>query len=154
MTRDTLTHAAALSGLGLAAGLVGALAMSGSQKAEMAITGRKPSDTPAKAVEEVTGTDVQDPTAEQSLSTAGHLAFGTALGLGLAAMEKVPEPARTIAFFAAAWGAGTSLITGLGLSDPPTKWDRTQLATDLGHHAVYAASAATAFYGLRRLAKV
>jgi hypothetical protein len=154
MDRSNLTAAATLAGLGLAAGLVGTLVMSLSQKAEMTLTGREASDTPAKALETIAGAPEQDDRTQQQLSTAGHLAFGTGLGLGLAALSKVPEPARGVAFFAGAWGAGTALITGLGLSDPPTKWDAKKLATDFGHHAVYAAAAAAAFFGFRRLARV
>jgi hypothetical protein len=154
MQRTNLTHAAQLAGIGLVAGLVGTLAMSLSQKAEIALTRRPPSKTPAEAIETLTGTEIEDERAEQQLSTAGHLAFGTGLGLGLAALERVPEPARGLAFFAGAWSAGTALITGLGLSDPPTRWDAKKLATDLGHHAVYAAASAAAFLGLRRLARI
>jgi len=154
MDRTNLTNAAQLAGLGLFAGLIGTLAMTLSQKAEMAITQREASDTPAKAVQTITGVDVPDPKQEQDLSTAAHVAFGTGLGLGLAALAKVPEPARGVAFFAGAWGAGTALITALGLSDPPTRWGGNKLAIDLGHHAVYAATAAAAFVELRRLARV
>jgi hypothetical protein len=153
MKSSSLKQGAAVAGLGLVAGLLGALTMSLSQRAEMAATKRPPSDTPAKAVETISGAEVPEQ-AEPPLSTAAHLAFGTSLGLGLAALGKVPEPARGALFFAGAWSAGTALITGLGLSDPPTRWDAKKLATDLGHHAVYAASAAAAFFGLRRLARI
>ncbi len=148
----SLERAGTIAGFGLLAGLIGATVMLGSQKAEMALTGRAPSDTPAKAVEQLTGIDPDGAATEQTLSTAGHFAFGTGLGLGLALLDDVPEPARGALFFAGAWSLGTAVITGLGLSEPPTKWTRTQLATDLGHHLVYAASAAAAFAGLRRLA--
>ena len=153
MKQAELSHAAGLAGLGLAAGLAGALVMLLSQKAEAAITRRGASTTPSKAVEKVSGVDLPE-SDEQALTTPIHLAFGTALGLGLAAMAKVPEPARGALFFAGAWSAGSALVTGLDLSDPPTKWDAKTLAIDLGHHAVYAASAAAAFLGLRRLARL
>jgi hypothetical protein len=154
MTNTEMSDAAKLAGFGLLAGLAGSLVMLASQTIEMRLTKREGSDTPAEAVEKLSGIEVEDKSTEQQLSTAAHFAFGTGLGLGLAALAKVPEPARGIAFFASAWGAGTALIAGLGLSDPPTKWDPAKLAIDLGHHAVYAASAAATFVGLRRLARV
>jgi hypothetical protein len=154
MERAPVITAAGLAGIGLAAGLIGTLAMTLSQSAEMALTKRAPSKTPAKAIERLSGAPALGAEREGALSNAGHFAFGTALGLGLVALAPVPEPARGAAFFAGAWGAGTALITGLGLSDPPTKWDADKLAIDLGHHAVYAATAAAAFFGLRRLARL
>lgn len=154
MDKSNISHGLQLAGIGLLAGLAGTLAMSLSQSAEMRLTGRKPSDVPAKAVETLVQQPIEDDDSEKQLSTAAHFAFGTSLGLGLAAMAKVPEPVRGAAFFAGAWATGTTLITSLGLSDPPTRWKARQLATDLGHHAVYAATAAAAFFGLRRLARV
>jgi len=154
MTSDNLSNAAKLAGFGLLAGLAGSLVMLASQRAEMRLTKREGSDIPAEAVEKLSGIDVEDRSTEHQLSTAAHFAFGTGLGLGLAALAKVPEPARGIAFFACAWSAGAALITGLNLSDPPTKWDPAKLAIDLGHHAVYAATAAGTFFGLRRLARI
>jgi hypothetical protein len=154
MQQNTLATAAGLTGIGLVAGLIGTLAMTAGQKAEMALTRRPPSDTPAKAIESIAGDKVNQVASERQLSTAGHLAFGTGLGLGLAALAPVPEPVRAGLFFAGAWSAGAALLTGLGLSDPPTRWDAKKLAIDLGHHAVYAATAAVTFLGLRRLARL
>lgn len=154
MDDKALPHGAALAAFGLAAGFAGAVAMSLSQKAEMAMSGRPPSNTPAEAVEAVTGMGRQDAQSERQLSTAAHLAFGTGLGLGMAALAGVPEPARGLAFFTAAWTAGNTLVTRLGLSDPPSEWSAKQLATDIGHHAVYATATAATFAALRRIARV
>jgi hypothetical protein len=145
---------AGLAALGLCAGLIGTLAMTASQKAEIALTGRKPSRTPAQAVETLSGTKPQTDGGEQQLSSAAHLAFGTTLGLGLAALAEVPEPGRGALFLAGAWATGTAITTELGLADPPTRRDARELATDLGHHVVYAVTAALAFAGLRRLARI
>jgi hypothetical protein len=155
MDRTPAATAATLTGLGLLAGLAGAAVMLLSQKAEMSVTGREPSDTPAKALETIARTDPpKDERIQQDLSTIGHFAFGTGLGLGLAALAKVPEPARGLAFFAGVWTIGNGVLTALGLAEPPTRWKREELAVDVGHHAVYAATAAGAFLGLRKLAKV
>ena len=153
MKTSDLSRTAGLAGIGLAAGFAGAVLMLMSQKAEMAITNRDPSTSPSKAVEKVTAVDLSE-TDEQTLSTPIHLAFGTALGLGLAALTKVSEPARTGLFFAGTWSAGNGLLVALDLSDPPTRWDAKRLAIDVAHHAVYAAGAAATFLGLRRLARL
>lgn len=149
MEESRIQRVASLVGIGLLAGFAGAVLMTVSQKVEMAITGRQPSSTPAEAAEKIAGVDLAD-TDEQRLSTPLHLAFGSALGLGLAASARVPEPARSALFFAGAWSAGTGVLTGLELSEPPTRWDAKTLAVDLAHHAVYAAGAVAAFVGLRR----
>lgn len=154
MQKTDLIRPAQIAGIGLLAGLAGTAAMSLSQAIEMRLTKRAPSPTPAKAVEALAGVEAPKEATEARLSTAAHIAFGTSLRLGLAAMAKVPEPARGALFLAGSWSAGTALITGLGVSDPPTKWGSRQLATDIGHHAVYAASAALAFVRLRRLVRV
>lgn len=152
MTSKQIIDAGKLIGAGLAAGLVGSLAMSFAQRAEMRLTGRAASKMPAKAVEILANVAPRNERQEQKLSTAGHLVFGTSMGLGLAAFARMPGVARGLSLFAGAWGVGTGVIMALGLSDPPTRWSGKELATDLAHHAVYAASATAAFAGLRRLA--
>ena len=153
MQKSDVIRSVEIAGLGLLAGLIGTLAMSTSQALEMRLTKRKASTTPAEAVETLVGVDVPDWLTEHQLSTAAHVTFGTGLGLGLAALAKLPEPARGAVFFIGSWSAGTAMITGLGVSDPPTKWGVKSLVIDLAHHAVYAGSAALAFSGLQRLAR-
>ena len=154
MDKQELSRAGTLVGLGLLSGLAGTLIMTIGQKVEMRLTGREPSAVPAEAVETITDMRKLEAPREAQLSTVAHVAFGTGLGVGLAALSKVPEPTRGMAFFVGAWGAGAALITSLGLAEAPTKWGARKLAIDLGHHAVYAASAAATFFGLRRLARV
>ncbi|USI72243.1 hypothetical protein [Sphingomonas morindae] len=139
-------------GLALGAGLAGAAVMLVSQKIEMKASGRAPSDTPAKAIETLAGFELYDEAAEARLSTFGHFAFGTGLGLGLAAIDRVPEPWRTLVFASGCWAIGTGTLVGLGVSEPPTRWGATALATDLGHHAVYAAASASAYAAGKALA--
>ena len=145
-----LSASAGRIGLGLAAGLIGTLVMTLGQKAEIALTDRPPSKVPAQAVEKITDTEVAE-SREQQLSTAVHFAYGTALGVGLAAMDEVPEPARTALYFAAAWGAGMALLQGLKLEGRPSEWDLSSAAIDGGHHVVYALAAGLAYDGGRRL---
>lgn len=133
--------------VGLAAGAVGTIVMTIGQKAEMVATGRAPSPTPSKAVEEVTGIELSKD-AEQRASTPIHFAYGTALGAGLAALHGVKEPLRTLGFFAGAYGSGQLLLTQLGLAKPPQEQEPVELATELGHHLVYAATAGLAYSAL------
>ena len=150
MTRKDLAAAGSVAAIGLAAGLVGTLVMSLGQRAEMGLSGRSSSHTPAKAIEAVSGVDVPDGYQDR-VSLWTHLGYGTALGLGLAALAKVPEPARGTIFGTGAWLGGAGLQTALGVNDPPTRWKRAELAIDLLHHAVYAGAAAATFSGLTSL---
>ncbi|SFS00613.1 hypothetical protein [Sphingomonas jatrophae] len=138
--------------LGLAAGLVGTVVMTLGQKLEMALTDRPPSTTPAKAVETVTGIEPSKPD-EARLSNATHFAYGTALGAGLAALDRVPEPARTLAFLAMAQGTGAAILQALDLSGKPSEWGVQDAAIDVGHHLVYAVTAGLAYQGGKTLAQ-
>jgi hypothetical protein len=140
-------------GIGLAAGLVGTLVMTLGQKAEMTLTRRPPSTVPAEAVEEVSGVELETKADERRASTPIHFAYGTALGGALAALDEVPEPARTAVFFALAWGGGAALLTTLGLAKPPTQQKPAEVATDLGHHLVYALAAGAAYAALTRFSE-
>jgi hypothetical protein len=131
--------------IGLLAGLAGTIVMTLGQKLEMRLTGREGSDDPAEAVEDLTGEKVEDQRQKQALTNAVHFAYGTALGTTLAALDGVKEPARTALFFAGAWGLGALIETWLHPDQPVTQWDAQQLATDIGHHIVYAAAASFAY---------
>ena len=62
-----------------------------------------------------------------------------------ALLDDVPEPARTAAFFGLAYGGGAALLSGLKLAPPPTEQKPAEIATDVGHHLVYALSAGAAY---------
>ena len=138
-------------GLGLAAGLVGTIVMTLGQKAEMALTDRPPSKEPAEAVEKISGIDVQDDHKEALLSTGVHFAYGIALGAGLAAIDEVPEPARTALYLAGAQATGMALLQALDLDGKPSEWDAKTAAIDVGHHIVYAIAAGLAYDAGKRL---
>lgn len=140
-------------GLGIASGLVGTIAMTLGQKIEMALTKRPPSTVPAKAVEKVANVDLADEEDEKCASTPVHYAYGTALGGSLALLDDIPEPMRTAAFFGLAYGGGAALLTGLKLAPPPTEQKPSEIATDVGHHLVYALAAGGAYALLTRLAE-
>lgn len=139
--------------MGFGAGLAGTTVMTLSQRAEMALSGRAPSRIPAKAIEKIGDVQLADRADESWASVPVHFAYGSALGIGLAALDRVREPWRSAAFFAAAWGAGVALTTGLGLARPPHRQSGRMLAIDLGHHAIYAAAAGFAYAAANRLAE-
>lgn len=135
--------------LALLAGLAGTAAMTLGQKVEQAFTQREDSRTPAKGVERATGVEPEDDASEARLSNATHWTYGTALGAGLLALRGLDEPARTGAFLAGVWGLALALESFANPDEPATEWSAQALATDFGHHLVYA-GAATLGYGLLR----
>ena len=140
-------------GIGLAAGLVGTIVMTLGQKAEMAVTKRPASKAPAQAVEKVSGVELASEAEEKRASMPIHFAYGTALGGALAGLDGLREPARTGIFFATAWAGGAALLNALGLAKPPDEQEPAKLATDLGHHFVYAVSAGAAYALLTHFAR-
>jgi len=138
-------------GLGLAAGLIGTLVMTFSQEVEMALTDRPPSKVPAEGAEKATGIDVADEAREQTLSNIVHFGYGTALGATLAALDDVPEPARTIAYFIGAQATGMAVLQALDLEGKPSEWDAPSATIDVGHHLVYAVATGLAYAGGKRL---
>ncbi len=115
------------------------------QRTEIAISGREPSRSPAKAIEKIGHVELADRGDEERASIPIHFAYGTSLGIGLVVLERMREPWRTAVFFSAVWTAGAALLTGLGLAKPPHRQRPRDLAVDLGHHAVYATTAALAY---------
>jgi hypothetical protein len=138
-------------GLGLAAGLIGTLVMTLGQEVEMALTDRPPSKMPAEGAEKAIGIDVSDEGREQTFSSIVHFGYGTVLGAGLAALDDVPEPARTLAYFLGAQAVGMGLLQALDLEGKPTEWDAPSAAIDVGHHLVYAIATGLAYTGGKRL---
>jgi len=147
----TSLHPLQRIGLGLAAGLVGTIAMTLGQKVEMALADRPPSTMPADAVEKIGDFDVADDRQEALLSSGVHFAYGIALGAGFAAIDEVPEPARTALYFVGAQSIGMALLQALDLDGKPSEWDAPTAAVDVGHHVVYAVAAGLAYAGGRRL---
>jgi hypothetical protein len=69
----------------------------------------------------------------------------------LAALEDVPEPARTLAYFVGAQATGMAVLQALDLEGKPTEWDAPSATIDVGHHLVYAVAAGLAYSGGKRL---
>lgn len=134
----------------LLAGLAGTAAITLSQMLEQKLSGREESRTPAKGAERATGVEPESDAAEARLSNVTHWAYGTGLGASLVALRRVDEPARSALFFAGVWGLALALESFANPEEPVTEWGAQALATDLGHHIVYAGAATLAFALLQR----
>lgn len=142
-------------GQGIFAGLAGTAAITASQAAEMFLTGRKPSDSPAQAAQKVLKIQPQDEKARARLVQLVHWVYGTSWGLFralLGAMGIRGAPATFLHWAAIQQGADT-LLPALKIAPPVAEWDRKQLAVELGHHFVYALAAGAAFDALENSSK-
>jgi hypothetical protein len=125
---------------GLAAGFVGTVALTVSQRIEMRLSGRPPSDLPAKVFEGVLGISLRGRRRELA-GTAAHWVNNTASGLGRAALgaaglRGAPAVAGTLVLYL---GGEALLFTRLG-------FPRTALRpVDLLHAGVYAVSTSATY---------
>ena len=149
-------------GKGLLAGFVGAVAMTVASTIEMKVRRRPPSSTPADAAGKVLGVQPRDEAGKRRFGTLVHYAYGSAWGLGRAALgaalctssrrrgrrSALVEP---IAFFAAVWGAALAMLPALGVAKPFWRWGAKEVAIDALHHSVYAAATDGAYRLLGRV---
>ncbi len=130
-------------GVGLIAGLAGTIAMTLSQMAEMKVTHRKPSNTPANAVREVLDVEPVTPGKAEEVSNEAHLAYGTSLGmirgiLGLAGLKGIIADSF---HFLIVWGGQLYMLPSLKVAAPITHQSAKTITTDIVHHIVYVATA-------------
>jgi len=140
-------------GKGLAAGLLGTVAMTVSSTIEQKVRGREASSAPAKAAEKVLGIEkFQSDAAEQRFSTLVHWAYGTGWGVARGVLRSVglPPPAATPAHFLAIWGGAAVTLPALDVAPPITAWGREEIAIDAWHHLVYVTAVALAYEALDR----
>ena len=140
-------------GRGLAAGAVGAAAMTVTQRLEMAVTSRAPSDVPGQVGAHLL--PGKDPTAVadvRQLSAPVHWAHGVAMGgvRGAMGAAGLTGPAATAAHFALVWGGDAALYRALGIAEVPWRWSGAELATDMLHKGVYAAVTGAVYDALDR----
>lgn len=138
--------------IGLVAGLVGTIAITASQAIEMRLTGRKPSDAPARAFCKVTGIQPQTPRGKQILAQAVHWLYGTSWGLFRSGLDLagVRGVTATAAHALAIEGAAITILPGLELAPPVTEWEPKEVAVEFLHHVVYATAAGVTYDALRR----
>jgi hypothetical protein len=134
-------------GKGLVAGVVGTAAMTISSTIEEKLSGREPSDTPARAAGKLLGVQPRDPAGRARFSNVMHWAYGTSWGAarGLLAALGLRGPAASAAHFALVWGGEQVMLPALGVAPPPWQWGAESLATDGLHHAVYAGTTGIAY---------
>ncbi|WP_404379531.1 hypothetical protein [Caenispirillum salinarum] len=141
---------------GLAAGAIGTAAMTAGQHAEMRVTGRPSSVSPAEALCRLIGIETRTDRQEARLARQAHWAYGTAWGGGRALMENAgggrpAEPWQTLLFTGLTWSAGVLLLRSTGNAPPLRQWTGRSLMIDFGHHLVFATVTGTAFRLLRRV---
>ena len=127
---------------GMFAGAVGTIAMTLSERLEMAVTGRKGSQVPGEvAAHLVPGKDPHSDADVESLNTPMHWAHGIGMGAvrGLLDVGGVRGPAASAAHFVLLWGGDAALYRALGVADVPWRWEGDELVTDVLHKGVYAA---------------
>jgi hypothetical protein len=134
-------------GKGILAGLAGTAAITAAQMLDQKLTGREPSDAPAKAVEKVVKVEPKDEEGEQRLSNLTHWAYGTGWGVPRAALAALglAAPVATLLHFAIVWGTALVMLPTLRVAPPATEWDQRELAKDAVLHFTYAAAAGLAY---------
>ena len=139
-------------GKGLFAGLAGTAAMTVSSTAEMKLSGRGASETPAQAAEKVLDVEPNDEDSEARFSNLVHWGYGTGWGgvRGLLASAGLSGPTATLAHLALVWGAEQVVLPALNVSAPVFKYGGKATATDLLHHLVYATATGLAYSYLER----
>jgi hypothetical protein len=147
-----LNDIASAIGKGLLAGLIGTAAMTLSSTLEMKLRGRQADDTPSKAAGKVLGVQPRNPQGKARFGSIVHWGYGTAWGgvRGLAALTGLPSPAAGLIHFAAVWGAAQLMLPSLDVSPPISEWSAEEVATDIFHHAVYAAATGAAYDFIER----
>jgi hypothetical protein len=126
---------------GMLAGVAGTMAMTVSERLEMALSGRQPSTVPGQVGAHLL--PAKDPTSAtdvERLNSSVHWAHGISMGALRGALDQagLRGAKASAAHFALLWGGDAALYRGLGIAGVPWQWDGDELATDLLHKAVYA----------------
>ena len=142
-------------GVGLIAGLAGTIAMTVCQIAEMKVTGRKPSSTPANAVREVLDVEPVTPGKVEKVSNEVHLAYGTSLGMirGLIGLVGLKGMIANTLHFIIIWGGKIFMLPSLRVAAPITHESRKSITTDIVHHLVYVTTAGCVYDAINQKKK-
>lgn len=140
----TIAH---IIGKGILAGLAGTAAISLAQRIEMKITGREPSDSPAKAVNKTLHIEATDEEHKEAFVEGVHWAYGTLWGLARGALDAagLRGPLATAVHFAAVWGTAMVMLPALKIAPPVKEWGAKSIATDGAEHLVYGIAAGLAY---------
>lgn len=126
---------------GMLAGVVGTIAMTISERLEMAVTGREASQVPGEvAAHLLPGRHPEVASDVEQLNSPMHWAHGISMGAlrGLLDAGGMRGSTATVAHFALLWGGDAMLYRALGVADAPWRWSADELAADLLHKGVYA----------------
>lgn len=166
-------------GKGLIAGFAGTVAITISQMIEMQLTNRGSSNAPMKVAKKVLGVEPKgqaalevaesDPDSERNeeelkqsvqdnteqFSQFLHFLYGTSWGVarGLMDLAGIKGVPASVAHFGAIWGAAQVMLPAANASKPITQWSPKQIATDVGHHVVYAFVAGAVYDAMERYPK-
>ncbi|MEV6055844.1 hypothetical protein [Streptomyces sp. NPDC052107] len=140
-----LGQMAAAMGVGLAAGLVGTLAMTLSSTVK--VRGRQSSSAPADAAGKLLGAAPVDERGRARFSSAVHYGYGTAWGAarGLLAALGVPPAVASTVHMGLVWASEMIALPALGVAPPATEWGTAEIAVDGWHHLVYATATGAAY---------
>lgn len=136
---------------GMVAGAVGTIAMTISERLEMAVTGREASQVPGQVgAHLLPGRDPDAQPDVEALNSPVHWAHGVGMGAlrGLLDVGGVRGPTATAAHFALFWGADAALYRGQGIADVPWRWSGDELASDVLHKGVYAVATGAVYDAL------
>lgn len=127
----------------LLAGAVGTAAMTVSERLEMALTGRSPSQVPGRVgAHLLPGRNARSASDVDGLNSAVHWGHGVLMGSlrGVLDVVGVRGPRASAVHLALLWSGDAGLYRALGIADLPWRWRTDELATDLLHKGVYAAT--------------
>ena len=136
----------------MAAGTVGTIAMTLSERLEMTISGRAASQVPGQVgAHLLPGKDPQTPSDVSQLNSPVHWAHGIGMGAlrGVLDVAGLHGARASAAHFALLWTGDATLYRALGIADVPWRWDADEVAADVLHKGVYAAVTGTVYDALR-----
>ncbi len=124
------------------AGLVGTIAMTVTERLEMAVSGREASLVPGRVgANLLPGKDPASSSDVERLNGPVHWAHGISMGALRGALDVagIRGGEASAVHFLLLWGGDAALYRALGIADLPWRWDTDDLATDMLHKGVYAA---------------
>lgn len=130
-------------GKGVIAGLAGTAAITIAQMIEMKVTGRGPSDSPAKAVNKVLHVEATDEAHKDEFVQEVHWTYGTLWGVARSVLDLIGlrGVAATAVHGGAIWGTAMVMLPSLDVAKPVTEWGVKDIAKDGVNHLVYAVAA-------------
>ncbi len=138
-------------GRGMIAGVVGTVAMTVSERLEMAMSGREASKVPGQVgAHLLPDHDPNSPSDVERLNSPVHWAHGISMGALRGALDVagLRGPKASAVHFALLWGGDAVLYRALGIADVPWRWEIDELASDILHKGVYAAVTGTVYDAL------